>query len=355
MRNGESELLLDEISTIANIPAPTFEEEARLEWLVERLRQAPGNLHRDAARNLIWSWGDGRPQLLVTAHVDTVFPRRTSLGVERDGNWLVGPGVGDNAAAIAVTIRVVEHLLRTQRLAPAAVAFTVCEEGLGNLRGARQACSDLAPTAVLAVEGHGLDAIVADAHGSIRARIAVEGPGGHAWTNRDRPSAVHALLRIGAEAIGLGTTDDPVNIGLLEGGLSINAIAETAELLVEKRALDPTELASFKGFLQHVRCEPPLEARVELLGERAAGTLPRDDPLLKSVERVRHELGLPNVLESGSTDANAAMGLGIPALSIGISRGRDMHTRHERIDIASLDDGMRQLEMVLTARLTARQ
>ena len=180
MTDRDSEALLAEISRIALIPSPTFAEEPRLEWLVERLGDAPGECHRDAVGNLIWSWGSERPRLLVTAHVDTVFPTTTPLSVERNGDWLVGPGVGDNAAAIAVTVRVVEHLLHTRNLRAAAVAFTVCEEGLGNLRGARQACSDLEPEAVIAVEGHGLDVIVCDAHGSVRARLTIDGPGGHA-------------------------------------------------------------------------------------------------------------------------------------------------------------------------------
>ncbi len=351
MTDRDSEALLAEISRIALIPSPTFAEEPRLEWLVERLRDAPGECHRDAVGNLIWSWGSERPRLLVTAHVDTVFPTTTPLSVERNGDWLVGPGVGDNAAAIAVTVRVVEHLLHTRNLRAAAVAFTVCEEGLGNLRGARQACSDLEPEAVIAVEGHGLDVIVCDAHGSVRARLTIDGPGGHAWTDRARPSAVHELVQLGSALIAHGKVDAPVNIGLITGGLSINGIAEHAELLVEKRSSDPAELASFVSLLNELRTQPPLELEVEMLGERPAGTLARDDPLLETVRAVRQELGLDDVLESGSTDANAAVGLGIPALSLGVSRGQDMHTLHERIDISSLASGVRQLEQVLTSAL----
>ena len=61
----------------------------------------------------------------------------------------------------------------------------------------------------------------------------------------------------------------------------------------------------------------------------------------------RAEVGLPDVLSDGSTDANAALAHGIPALSIGCARGHDMHALSERIEIASLALGVSQLEGVL--------
>ncbi len=351
MADVDRDAIVRDICAIASIPAPTFAEEPRLAWLAERLRSLPGDLDRDAAGNLIWSWGEGVPALLVTAHVDTVFPATTTLTVDRRDDWLVGPGVGDNAAAIAVAVAVVGNFLRSGTARAGAVAFTVSEEGLGNLRGARQACGDLQPEAVIALEGHGIESVLADAHGSIRARIALAGPGGHAWTDRGRPSAIHELLRIGARIVDQGAPESPVNIGLIEGGMSINAIAPSAELTVEKRGADGRELTGFRSLLDSLTTSPPLELRVEVLGERPAGSLPRDHPLLATVLGVRAALGLELTIESGSTDANAAVGLGIPAIGLGVSRGRDMHTVDEAIDIRSLDLGARQLELILGAML----
>jgi putative aminopeptidase FrvX len=165
--------LIDDIVALARIPAPTFAEERRLAWVEERLRGAGGRVARGRAGNVVWRWGDGRPRVLVAAHVDTVFPAEARLDVERHPDALVGPGVGDNAAAVAVTIDVVEELLRGGVTAPGAVAFTVGEEGLGNLRGAIAACEELAPETFVAVEGHGLDAVIADSVGSVRALVAV--------------------------------------------------------------------------------------------------------------------------------------------------------------------------------------
>jgi acetylornithine deacetylase/succinyl-diaminopimelate desuccinylase-like protein len=351
MADAGREAIVRDICAIAAISAPTFAEEPRLEWLSARLGGMPGALERDAVGNLIWSWGEGPPGLLLTAHVDTVFPATIPLTVDTRDGWLVGAGVGDNAAAVAVAVAVVGRFLRAGRARAGAVAFTVQEEGLGNLAGARGACAALRPEAVIALEGHGLESVVADAHGSIRARISVAGPGGHAWADRGRLSAIHELLRMGAELLDHGSPDAPVNIGLIRGGLAINAIASSAELTVEKRADDAGELGGFHAVLEGLATEPPLELGVEILGERPAGALERDHPLLATVLDVRRALGLELALESGSTDANAAVGLGIPAIGLGVSRGRDMHTVEEAIEISSLDLGARQLELILDAML----
>lgn len=335
------------IAELARIPAPTFAEEARLAWVEERLSRLPGAAERDRAGNVVWRWGAGAPRLLVLAHVDTVFPAGTELGARRDGDALVGPGVGDNAAAVVVAIEVTGRLLREQALAPGAVAFTVGEEGLGNLRGAIAVCSELRPEAAIALEGHGLEHVLVDAVGSVRARVTVSGPGGHSWVDRGAPSAVHALLALGTELLAGSTREAPVNVGLVAGGRSVNTIADAAELVVELRSLEPAALKGFQATLAGLRAEPPLRVEVEQLGTRPAGRLERDQPLLAEVRAVRGELGLPDALGDGSTDANAALAAGIPALVLGVSSGSGMHSLDERIDLASLELGRRQLEGVL--------
>lgn len=335
------------VAELALIPAPTFAEEARLSWVEERLTGLPGTVGRDRAGNVIWRWGDAPPGLLVLAHVDTVFPTGTELGARRDGGELVGPGVGDNAAAVVVAIDVVGRLLQEQALAPGAVAFTVGEEGLGNLSGAMAACSGLRPGAAIALEGHGLGRVIVDAVGSVRARVTISGPGGHSWVDRGAPSAIHALFALGTGLLEGSTREAPVNVGLVSGGRSVNAIADAAELVVELRSLDTEALREFRATLAALRVEPPLAVENALLGTRPAGRLARDHPLLAAVRAVRDELGLPDELGAGSTDANAALAAGIPALVLGVAHGTGMHTLGERIDVVSLELGRRQLDGVL--------
>jgi tripeptide aminopeptidase len=345
--------LVADVLEIAAIPAPTFDEEARLTWLEERLRGVPGERSRDAAGNLVWSWGQKPPELLLLVHVDTVFDREADLSFRREHARLVGPGIGDNAAAIGVTLHAVTRLLRGQRPRAAAVAFTVGEEGLGNLRGAVVACESLRPAAAVAVEGHGLERVIVDAVGSVRVRVRVEGPGGHSWVDRGRPSAIHELFRLAEELRRHDSLETPVNIGVVSGGQSVNTIAPDAEFIAEMRALAEEPLSAFASAAGSLAAAEPLRVTVEEVGRRPAGRLDRSSHLLTAVRSVRRELGLADALGSGSTDANAALARGIPALTLGCTYGARMHTRAEWIDAGALDLGRRQLTSVLALLLAA--
>jgi tripeptide aminopeptidase len=340
--------IVDDIVELALTPAPTFAEEARLAWLERRLDGQPGRRWRDDVGNLVWAWGDGPTRLLLAAHVDTVFPGDTELRVDRVGDDLVGPGVGDNAAAVAVAVDVVGRLLREGGgLDPGAVVFTVGEEGLGNLRGAHGACELLAPELFIALEGHLLESVLVDAVGSVRARVDVTGPGGHSWSDRHTPSAIHALADLIAAARSAAADDAPVNVGTIEGGRSVNTIADRAAMVVECRSVDPRRLEEFSETLEGLRVPTSLELEVEVLGRRPGGSLPPDSPLVRVALEARRELGLAQVTGAGSTDANAALARGIPAICLGVSYGHGMHSLGERIAVPSLKLGAAQLELVL--------
>jgi acetylornithine deacetylase/succinyl-diaminopimelate desuccinylase-like protein len=289
---------------------------------------------------------------MLTAHVDTVFAHSTSLDTTVDGDRLCGPGVGDNAAAIAVVVNVVVcALAKNDPLAAAAVVFTVGEEGMGNLRGARAALEELSPYAMIAVEGHGLENVLVDAVGSVRSRIEIVGSGGHSWVDRGVPSAVHEALRIGQALLNSSSEESPVNIGVICGGSSVNTIAESSELSVEVRSTDRDVLARFETALDALGEASPLDVTLLELARRPAGVLDRSSPLLEVVERARRDVGLPFELSAGSTDANAAFAHGVPALSIGVAHGRRMHSVDEEISISSLTRGTQQLGRIIELML----
>ena len=346
---------LDDLLALARVPAPTFDEAERIAWLQRRLAGVPGRTVVDTAGNLIWAFDGARPRVLLLAHVDTVFARDVPHAPSVEGDRVRGPGIGDNAAAVVCAVQVVEQLAREGAAEGIAVAFTVGEEGLGNLAGARAACEALQPDQVLALEGHGLPHLAVDAVGSLRARITVRGPGGHSWANRGRPSAIDEVCRIARALTRQSRGDASTNVGLIQGGTAVNAIAAHAELVVEQRALDETLLSRFARALEVLSVDPPLTLEIEEVGRRPAGRLDPRAPLLAAVRRVREELGLPDELVAASTDANAALALGIPALCLGCARGGEMHTPDEFIEIASLAPGREQLRRVLLALLWENQ
>ncbi|HEU5420127.1 MAG TPA: M20/M25/M40 family metallo-hydrolase [Streptosporangiaceae bacterium] len=335
--------------TLAELPGGTGHEAVRIDWLQRRLAQAPGTRHVDAAGNLIWAFGPPPCRLALLVHVDDVFTEATARGVtERDG-WLCGPGIGDNAIAVATTVAVAGRGLVPPDGTPPGlvIVFTVGEEGLGALRGARHACRELAPAAVLALEGHGIDRVFTTAVGSLRARLTVTGPGGHSWWDRGRPSAVHELVRLLLPVTTAVPAGLSVNVGLVDGGTGVNAIAGRASATVEWRSADQAALSRQDAALADLTVSPGLQLSAERLDSRPAGSLPLRHPLAAAVLRARRAAGLPDTTADGSTDANAALAAGIPALALGCCAGENMHAPDERIRADSIAAGAGQLRAVL--------
>lgn len=343
--------ILADTLKLARIPAPSGQEGDRITWLEQRLAARAANLRRDDAGSLHWTFGAPPFELMLLVHVDTVFDAAADHEpAVRDG-WLHGPGTGDNAVAIATVVHVAERLAG-RLAAPLAVVFTTGEEGLGGLRGARNACANVAARQVIALEGHGLDAVFTDAVGCLRARLTIAGPGGHSWWDRGRPSAAHELVSL----LGALLADCPaglaLNIGHLEAGTAVNAIAGRAHALLEGRALDEQPLDELFRLIGQTARRCPLPVTVQVLDRRPAGRIDRMHPLVAAVLAERLALGLSAEFADGSTDANAALAAGLPALALGCVRGADMHSPRERIEIGSIALGAAQLEGVL-ARLLA--
>ena len=344
---------LDDLLALARVPAPTFDEGERIEWLLRRLEGAPGRRGADAAGSLIWRFDDGAPARAAArarGHRVRARAARTSLCSRARG--LRGPGVGDNAAAVVCAVQVVEQMARERSLEGLAVAFTVGEEGLGNLAGARAACAELKPQLALALEGHGLLHVAVDAVGSLRARISVDGPGGHSWANRGRPSAIDEVCRIAR-----GAQPSPEARGEHEHRAHRGRHGRQRDRGA-RRARDRAARAR-RGRARALR------ARAAAAGGRAAADASRSrcwaaarPAASTGVSRCSRPCaacasgsGLPDELVAASTDANAALAAGIPALCLGCAQGGEMHTPDEFIEIASLAAGREQLRGVLAELL----
>lgn len=337
----------DEALALCAIPAPTFAEAARRDEVARRL----GAGVVDDAGNLVVRAGPraGAPAVLA-AHLDTVFPAGTPLRPSRDGDVLHGPGIGDNTLAVAALMGLVRALRRGEdpRL-PIVVAFTTGEEGAGNLVGATALVRGLGPRAFVAVEGHFLDRLAFRAVGSTRLRADFATAGGHSWGDRGSPSAVHAAMRAGALVAGIAPgSEASVSIGVVEGGTGVNVIADRASMLVDIRAVDAPVLADLEQAVRAaLKAGAQAEgARLEVadIGRRPGGRTDPGHPLARSLVAVRAAVGLPEGdAEAVSTDANAAIAAGVPAATIGVSRGSGMHTPDERVEVAPLALGLAQL------------
>jgi acetylornithine deacetylase/succinyl-diaminopimelate desuccinylase-like protein len=231
------------------------------------------------------------------------------------------------------------------------------EEGLGDLRGIKQAVADRrdALGAVIALEGHNLGRVTHQAVGSRRFRVTVEGPGGHSWGAFGNPSAIHVLGEIIAAIARLDVPREPkttFNVGLIEGGVSVNTIAPRASLVLDLRSLDRGALEAVVGQVDGIvrgAATPEIRVRSEVIGDRPAGAIPVDAPIVQTTLTALRRLGVEPVLDASSTDANVPIALGIPAVCIGLTLGGHAHRTDEFIEVAPIGRGMQQLVLLVAA------
>jgi len=348
--------LLDLTVQIQQIPAPTFAEAQRAQY-VKGLFEAEGlgDISMDTVGNVyarLPREGNGKP-LVVSAHLDTVFPIETDLTVSRKRDRIMGPGIGDNSLGVASLLGLV-WLLREHKISLPGdlwLVANVCEEGLGDLRGMRAVVDRFSADALayLVIEGLSLGYIQHRALGVQRYRITAKTTGGHSWSDYGQPSAVHELSTLVTKLTALPLPDTPrttLNVGRMGGGTSINAIAADAWLELDLRSESLqvlTELA--RTVEQLIETASRLEARMEaeVIGQRPAGDLPASHPLVRLAEDCLNEQGIEPKLMIGSTDANVPLSRGLPAVVLGVTNGAGAHTTGEFIYTEPVERGMQQL------------
>ena len=327
---------LEEQKALTCIPAPPFKEQARAQYFLERLIDAGlSGAGLDAEGNVIGKRaGNGGPTLVLSAHIDTVFPEGTDLTIsERDGK-LFAPGIRDDSRGLAVVLSVARAFGATQLPTVGDVWFvgTVGEEGLGNLRGVRALCRDHAAIdGFISIDGGDMGRIVTGGTGSRRYRVTYKGPGGHSFGAFGTPSAVHAMGRAIAQIADLRTAQDPkttFNVGRVRGGTGATAIAEEAVMDIDVRSNSAATLEQLASQVvalieQSARDEnlrwqsERLGVAVETIGDRPAGAQPAAMPILDAAIASLGFLGIHGISTSAaSTDCNIPISLGIPAIAL---------------------------------------
>ncbi|MGB1285260.1 MAG: M20/M25/M40 family metallo-hydrolase [Aggregatilineales bacterium] len=368
---------LDELSAwvveegirIQQIAAPTFEEAERAKYVAAQFT-ALGleNVEIDAVDNVYGVLpGQNRtlPALMLMAHTDTVFPMETDLSIVREGNRISGVGLGDNCMGVSGMMGAIKYL-REQNITlerDIYVVAPVCEEGLGDLKGARAAWEHIGDKigAVINLEGLAFGHVYRAGIAVKRLHIQTHADGGHSWLHYGKASATHAMSRLAAQIAGLELPVDPrttCNIGMMSGGEAINGIARHAELWLDMRSESQSELekldAQVMRYIDVLR-RPDLRVDVEVVGNRPAGSIETDHPLVQVALETLALLNIRGTLERGSTDGNIPLYHGCPTITVGITRGGNAHRLDEYIEVAPVRAGMQQLiTLVLVAdKITA--
>lgn len=345
-------LVLDLACQIQQIPSPTFEEAQRAAF-VQAQFQALGlaDVEVDDLNNVYARRpGQGQaPPVLITAHTDTVFPRNTPLTLERTAERITGPGIGDNSLGVAGLLGVVWALADAALPGDLILAANTGEEGLGDLRGMRRVIDRWGEriSATIVLEGMALGHINHMAIQVRRYRVSARAEGGHSWMHFGRPSAIHTLVRLGSKITDLIlplTPKTTYNIGTIGGGTSINTIAREASFDLDLRSEAPGLLEAVAARVEALAsgfntAEVQVEARV--IGDRPAGSLPREHPLVQLAARSLEAAGIAGYsYEAGSTDANIPLSRGLPCVCIGLTRGANSHRPDEYIETREVGKGL---------------
>ncbi|MGA2421224.1 MAG: M20/M25/M40 family metallo-hydrolase [Candidatus Acidiferrum sp.] len=363
---------------LTEIPAPSFQEGARATAVKTMFEQAGLRTEIDSTGNVVAtlpgaatgsSSPDGRDTIVLSAHLDTVFPAGTDVKVQHEGDRWIAPGISDNGTGLAALVALARAFHAAQLRPQLTILFVanVGEEGEGNLRGMRALVDVYGPRlkAVIALDGSSTDHVTTKALASRRLEAVITGPGGHSWSDFGMPNPINALVRGSVRFISTKVPAAPrttFNLGQIEGGTSINSIPHEARLKVDIRSESEPELTRLESALRDCisagvrdemeatrdRSKGKLEFKVELLGSRPGGELRPDSPLLVALRAADDYVGNQSRAERSSTDANIPLAQGIDAISIGAGgNGGGAHSLQEWYEPAGREIGLQRAFLTL--------
>ncbi len=266
---------------VQQIPAPTFSEHERAGYILNEFRKIglESPVIDDAGNVLCRLKKRSRASVVICAHLDTVFPLEKELTIEQNREIMKGPGVGDNSIAAAALLEFAVDLKELDLPADIWLAATVGEEGLGNLFGMRHLVNSFRQdnTLYLVLEGMALGTIYHRALPVSRIRLTIRTTGGHSWVHSNRASAVHELIHLGERILRIPVPRRPrttINIGMINGGTSINSRADHAFFEIDIRSEDESKLIHIVRKVERLAAK--MEKRdcsisTERIGERPGG------------------------------------------------------------------------------------
>jgi tripeptide aminopeptidase len=371
---GSSNATTEEQIRITEIPAPPFQENTRGAYLKKLFVSAGLRVETDDVGNVIGELAGSSPDIvMLTAHLDTVFPASTDVHVKREGGRLLAPGISDNGTGLAALVALSKAFRDAKIKTTKTILFVadVGEEGEGNLRGMRALVDTYKKRLkfVLALDGSATEYVTTAALASRRVEITISGPGGHSWSDFGAPNPIHALGRGIARFVTSRVPESPrtsFNIGEIEGGTSVNSIPSSAHMKVDLRSESETELASLEVLLRDAvkagideemaasrergmaSSASLLSLKINVLGVRPAGELAENSPLLAALQAADNQLGNRSRRERSSTDANIPLSVGIPAISLGAGgRSGGAHTLEEWYDPAGRELGLQRVALTV--------
>lgn len=360
---------------LTEIAAPPFMEQERAEAFAAKLRAVGvDSVWIDSVGNVMayLPGSKGGKTVALNAHLDTVFPEGTDVSVTQRNDTLFAPGIGDDTRGLAMLLTIAKTLKEQeiQTTSDVLLVATVGEEGLGDLRGVKEVFSERGPSidSWISIDGGDIGRVNNKALGSYRYKVTFDGPGGHSWGAFGLANPHHALgsaMHHFVQAADAYTKTGPrtsYNVGVIEGGTSVNSVPFSSSMLIDVRSIAPYRLDEMEALLNQAvqqaleeqnairRRGEALTVSVEKIGNRPSGELDPSLPLIQRAMAATEHFGVVPELTRGSTDSNIPISLGVPAITIG--RGGRGGNAHSLDEWWMNDEGHKAIQLALLILLS---
>ncbi len=369
----QQQKLLNLLISIASIPSPTGRERKKIQFIKKIIDEYEvRNTLIDNAGNLIVKFpskskGKSKKTILIVAHTDTACDPGEKVKIKQDDKYIYGHGICDNSSGVTALLSTIE-LIKKNNLEfenNLIIGFTVSEEGLGAKKGMKQIIKDYGKQidAVINVESHNIGRVTNQVIGQYRIKLSVNAKtGGHSFRDFGKPNANIILAQIISDFSNTKLFQEKekatFNIAQMKGEGSINTISKTATCLFEIRSDDNKNLQKAKKTLgmiisKYKKQFSDISIEINVSAEIPAVVFPANHKIYQITMDVQKKLDIVPNINSGNTDGDISMAIGIPTVTIGTSNGWNTHSMNEYLEKKSLAIGFKQVFMVICSIISS--
>lgn len=361
--SGIKDIFLANLVMLSEIPSPTFGEEKRRNFILERFMEYElQNCSIDEKSNAlaVIPGLKGERNILLCAHMDTVFPEKTDHTVAILPDLVTGPGVADNGVGLAalVTLPFILEKLKLKFNSNIILIGTSRSLGKGDLEGLRFFLkhSKMTISNGLCLEGVRLGRISYSSIGMLRGELSYKIPEEYDWTRFNSVGAIVTMTEMISRILEIPLPRKPrtsINLGSVEGGSSYNMQAMKAKLKFEIRSESEQMVESLAQQIRNLADEMDSQTGSEVLftevARRSPGGTEFSHPINTRSREILNKLGIDPRFSPSTSELAAFIDNQIPAITLGITSGENIGEIDESIHIQPIFKGLAQIVAMIQA------
>ena len=352
------ETIITNIVLLGQEPAPTFKEKTRSQLFLDRLADfGVDECTIDGYQNpigIIRGKAKDKAPIFVVAHMDTAVNKDVNHNFVVNEETITGTGIMDNSVGVGV-LASLPFIFKSMGLSfesDIVLAGVIQSIGRGNLRGIRHLLKTWSTPVrgAVCIEGGELGRLNYSTYGMIRGEIDCTIPMESGFEPQFKPNAILILNEIINQILRLRLPQRPrsrVIIGKISGGYKHGRIAHDATLGFEIQSDSDSMVKTIYNDIADIVNGAGHEYRVDLklntISSLHASRIGYAHPLVKSAVLTMHKLGLKPVSEPSESELSIFLAHQIPAVTLGVTRGRDYHLEGATMEIEPMFKGIAQI------------